>query len=148
MRMFKLLSAALLILGMSTAVQAQQPGQPDQVAQLTALLDLSDDQQQQLRTLMSEGEAKLGELEQQASAIQQQLREQIGPDYDEGTIRTEAAKLGELTGEMTAESMLMQARIDSVFTAEQREKLEETVRQQQQQMMQMQQQMQQQQQGR
>jgi len=71
-----------------------------------------------------------------------------GPDFDETAIRAKAGELGNLEGQMTAASIILQSKIDAVFTVEQREQLEEMQRQQQQmqqqmQQMQMQQQMQQ-----
>ena len=50
-----------------------------------------------------------------------------------------------LTGEITAETVLLQSRIESVFTDEQRQRLDEAIAQQQQQMQDLQNQMQQQQ---
>ena len=117
--------------------------QQDQVSQLAQMVGLSDEQQSEIRGIIQETQAELQELQAEAREIQQQLQAEIGPDYNEETIRENAERLGDLNGEMTALSTLMQARIDSVFTEEQRETLEERMRQMQQQQQQLQQQMQQ-----
>jgi periplasmic protein CpxP/Spy len=144
----KLLATALVAMGLAAPAMAQQmpaqPGQGDQVDQLDQLLDLDDAQKQEIRGLLEDVENRLGPKEQQAQTLQMQLNEHVGPDYDEAAIRQDAARLGELTGEMMAESTLMQARVEAVFTEEQRQQLEEQIAQQQQQMQQMQEQMQQQ----
>lgn len=145
MTLIRNFALALIALTFAGAAMAQQQ-QPDQVSQIAELVGLSEDQEAEIREIMQETRAELQELQAEASEVQQQLQEQIGPDYDEGQIRDDAARLGELNGEMTALSTLMQARIDSVFTEEQRNTLEERMRQMQQQQQQMQQQMQQQQQ--
>lgn len=136
-------AVALIALTFAGFAAAQQQ---DQVSQLAEMVGLSDDQQSEIREIMEETQAELQELQAEAQQVQQRLQDQIGPDYDEETIRTDAERLGELNGEMTALSTLMQARIDSVFTEEQRETLEQRMQQMQQQQQQMQQQMQQQQQ--
>ena len=142
MTLIRNFALALIAMTFAGAAMAQQQ-QPDQVSQIAELVGLSEDQEAEIREIMQETRAELQELQAEASEVQQQLQEQIGPDYDEGQIRDDAARLGELNGEMTALSTLMQARIDSVFTEEQRNTLEERMRQMQQQQQQMQQQMQQ-----
>ena len=152
MPFFKLITAFFIsILVVTAHAQSEtggMPQQPDQVQQLTELLDLDSDQQSEMRAVMNEGEAKINGMEEEFVALQQRLREQVGPNFDEASIRADAAELGKLTGDMTAESLIMQAKIDSIFTEDQRNKLEEVIQQQQaqqQQMQQLQRQMQQQQ---
>jgi len=146
MKTVKLLAAALLALTMAFSVSAQQMGQAqgDQVDQLAKMIDLSDEQQEKIRGILDEMQGDIQETQQEIQQLQQKLDGQIGPDYDEDAIRKDAEKLGDLTGEMTAESILLQARVEEVFTDEQREELENKMRQRQQQMQRMQQQMQQQ----
>ncbi|UWN51939.1 hypothetical protein ASALC70_04174 [Alcanivorax sp. ALC70] len=96
---------------------------------------------------MQDSEGKINNMRMEAQELQQSLSEQIGPDYDEGDIRDQAEELGEVTGDIAAETVLLQARIQDTLTEEQRATLEERARQQREQMRQMQQQMQQQQQG-
>ena len=140
----------LLALGLSATATAQQaaPGQQqgDQVDQLDRMVDLSDDQKQELRELIKDSEGKITEMRTEAQQLQQALSDQIGPDYDEGEIRDNAEELGELTGDVTAESVLLQARIQDTLTEEQRATLEKRAQQQREQMRQMQEQMRQQQQ--
>lgn len=140
MTLIRNLAVALIALTFAGFAAAQQQ---DQVSQLAQMVGLSDEQQSEIRGIMEETQGELQELQAEAREIQQQLQDQIGPDYDEDAIREDAARLGELNGEMTALSTLMQARIDSVFTEEQRNTLEERMRQMQQQQQQMQRQMQQ-----
>ena len=74
--------------------------------------------------------------------MQEDLQEQIKPDYDESAIRDNAAELGDVTGEIAALSALMQAKVDAVFTQEQRDELDRRMKQMQQQMQQQRQMMQ------
>ena len=153
MKLAKLFGTALVALSLSAPAVAQQAagGQPDQVAQLAKMVGLSDDQQTEIRGIIDEMQGTIGELRQEARALQQQMQAEIKPDYDEDSIRENAEELGDLTGEIAALSTLMQAKVDNVFTQEQRDTLEQRMKQmqQQRQMMQQQQmqQMQQQQQG-
>lgn len=147
MKTIKLLAAALVALAMAFSVNAQQMGQQsggDQVDQLAEMIDLSDDQQEEIRGILDEMQGDIQDTQKEIQELQKKLDGQIGPDYDEGAIREDAEKLGNLTGEMTAESILLQARVEEVFTDEQREELEKQMKQRQQQMQKMQQQMQQQ----
>ena len=101
----------LLALGLSATATAQQaaPGQQqgDQVDQLDRMVDLNDDQKQELREMIKDSEGKITEMRKEAQQLQQALSDQIGPDYDEGEIRDNAEELGELTGDVTAESVLL-----------------------------------------
>ncbi|MBD3652168.1 MAG: hypothetical protein HUJ15_12640 [Alcanivorax sp.] len=141
----------LLVLGLSATATAQQaaPGQQqgDQVDQLDRMVDLNDDQKQELREMIKDSEGKITEMRKEAQQLQQALSDQIGPDYDEGEIRDNAEELGELTGDVTAESVLLQARIQDTLTEEQRATLEKRAQQQREQMRKMQEQMRQQQGG-
>jgi len=141
----------LLALGLSATATAQQaaPGQQqgDQVDQLDRMVDLNEDQKQELREMIKDSEGKITEMRKEAQQLQQALSDQIGPDYDEGEIRDNAEELGELTGDVTAESVLLQARIQDTLTEEQRATLEKRAQQQREQMRKMQEQMRQQQGG-
>ena len=146
------LTAILLTAGLSLSASGQMPGAqepPDQVAQLVQMLDLSEDQETEIRTLLDQISPEIDELQVKAQGIQERLREQAGADFDEEAIRKIAGELGEVTGELTALSVILQSKVEAVFTAEQREHLEEIERrqremQQQQMQRQIQQQMQQQ----
>ena len=146
MKTVKLLAAALLAMTMAFSASAQQMGraQGDQVDQLAKMIDLTDEQQEKIRSILDEMQGDIQETQKEIQQLQQRLDGQIGPDYDEEKIRADAEKLDELTGEMTAESILLQARVEEVFTEEQREELEKQMRQRQQRMRRMQQQMRQQ----
>lgn len=152
MHVAKLFVPAVAALAFSVPAMAQQmgggtPSVDDQVNQLDEMLDLDEGQKAKLSSLMTQIQDEIGAKEQEAQALQQQLGEQVQPDYDEAAIRANAERLGDLTAEMTADSVIMQSQIEDVFTQEQRDQLEEAMAQQQEQMRQMQEQMQQQQQG-
>lgn len=128
------LSLAALTLGIAFPVSAQVPGaqqQPDQVDQLTQMLGLSEEQQTEIRSIFDEINPKLQELQLEARDLQQELQELGGPGFDEEKVRKTAAKLGELTGEMNALSIILQSRVEENFTEEQRQQLEDLQQQQQ-----------------
>ncbi|SFR74184.1 hypothetical protein SAMN05216203_2671 [Marinobacter daqiaonensis] len=136
MNFIRTFAFALVAISFAGFASAQQQ---DQVSQIAQMVGLSDEQQSEIRGIVQETQAELQELQAEATEVQQRLQEEIGPDYSERVIREESERLGELTGEMTALSTLMQARIDSIFTDEQRETLEQRMREMQQQQQQMQQ---------
>ena len=123
----------------------QKAQQPDQVDQLAQMVGLSDDQQTEIRGILEEMQAEIQALNTEAQQLQQEIQGQIKPDFDEAAIREKAAELGEITGEIAALSTIMQAKVDSVFTEEQREQLNQRMQQMQQQMQQRRQMQQQQQ---
>lgn len=119
--------------------------QPDQISQLAEMVGLSDEQEKEIRAIIAEMEPAIEKLQTEARAVQTELVALAGPEFDETAIRAKAAELGALEGEITASSIILQSKIDAVFTEEQREQLEEMQRQQQQMQQQMQQQQMQQQ---
>ncbi|MFV8571743.1 Spy/CpxP family protein refolding chaperone [Marinobacter sp. SBS5] len=135
MKLKKIIGSALIALSLSMPAFAQQ-GQTDQVAQLAQMVGLSDDQQAKIRGIISEMEGELGELRQDAQGLQRDLQGQIKADYDEGAIRSHAEKLGDVTGKIAAVSALMQAKVDAVFTKEQRDELDRKMQEMQQKMQQ------------
>lgn len=146
MKVTKLLGTALVALSLSAPAMAQQAagGQPDQVAQLAQMVGLSEDQQKEIRGILSEMQGEIGTLRQEARGLQEQMQNEIKADYDEDAIRDHAESLGDVTGEIAALSTIMQAKVDGVFTQEQRDELEKKMQQMRQQMQQQQQMMQQQ----
>ena len=125
---------------------AQQ--RPDQISQLAQMVGLTEAQVTQIRRIVDEITPQIESLQTQAQVVQGELSELAGPDFEEAAIRSKASELGDLQGEMTALSIILQSKVDSVFTEEQRQKLEsiqqQQMQQQQMQQMQMQQQIQQQ----
>lgn len=137
MKLVKLFGIAMIAIGMSAPAMAQQAGgQPDQVEQLAEMVGLSEDQQKDIRGILDEMQAEIQALNGEAQQLQQQIQGEIKPDYDESAIRKNAKELGEITGEIAALSTLMQAKVDSVFTEEQREELNKRMQEMQQQMQQ------------
>lgn len=149
MHVAKLFVPAVAALAFSVPAMAQQmggtPSVDDQVNQLDEMVDLDEGQKEEMSSLLTQMQDEISGKEQEAQQLQQQLGEQVQPDYDEASIRADAERLGDLTAEMTAESIIIQSQIEGVFTQEQREQLDEAIAQQQEQMQQqMQEQMQQQ----
>lgn len=150
MHVAKLFVPAVAVLAFSVPALAQQmgsgtPSVDDQVNQLDAMVDLDEGQKVELSNLLTQMQDEISGKEQEAQQLQQQLGEQVQADYDEAAIRVNAERLGDLTAEMTADSVIIQSQIEGVFTQEQRAQLDEAMAQQQQQMQQqMQEQMQQQ----
>ena len=138
----KFIGSALIALSLSATAFAQQPGQPDQVAQLAEMVGLSDDQQSEIRDIIDDMQGEIGELRQSAQNLQQKLQGEIKPDYNESAIRENAEELGDVTGEIAALSALMQAKVDAVFTEEQRAELDRQMQEMQRQMQQQRQMMQ------
>jgi len=140
----QIISILALILGAAGQSFGQAPAapaqQPDQISQLAELVGLSEEQQKEIRAIVAEIEPQIEQLQTEAQAVQSELMELSGPDFDEAAIRSKAAELGTLEGKMTANSIILQSKVDAVFTDEQREQLEEMQRQQQQMRQQMQQQ--------
>lgn len=67
---------------------------------------------------MTQMQDDVGANQQEAQQLQQQLSEHVQPDYDEAAIRANAERLGDLTAETTAESIITQSQIEGVFTQE------------------------------
>lgn len=149
MKLFSKMAVMLIAMTMSLSLMAQQMGgggeQPDQVDQLAEMVDLTDEQQKEIRALLEDMEGDIESHQAEIQELQQKLEGHIKPDYSESDIREDSERLGELTGEMTALTVLLQAKVEGIFTEEQRKKLEEQMKQRQQQMQQMQQMQQQQQ---
>ncbi|SOB76514.1 hypothetical protein SAMN04488490_2212 [Marinobacter sp. LV10R510-11A] len=138
MTLAKLFGTALVALSLSAPALAQQAagGQPDQVAQLAQMVGLSKDQQKEVRGILDEMQGEIEPLREEAKTLQQKMQGEIKADYDEDAIRDHAEDLGEVTGEIAALSTLMQAKVDSVFTQEQRDELDKKMQQMRQQMQQ------------
>ncbi|TVP75834.1 MAG: hypothetical protein EA353_13130 [Puniceicoccaceae bacterium] len=136
--------ACALIAPMSAQMApAQQPGggQPDQISQLAEMIGLSSEQEAEIRDLVDTTTPKVEELQIKAQSLQTELQANAGHDYNEAEIKRIGKELGEVSGELSIQSILMQSKVEAIFTAEQRDELERL----QQEQMQMQQQMQQQQ---
>lgn len=120
----RLLLLALLI-GLTLAQPAlAQQAQGDQVDELAQLLGLSEQQQAEIRAVIDDYGPQIEALQERAQRVQMELADKVGHDYDEAAIRAGAARLGEITGEMTALSLLLQSKVQAAFTAEQRAELE------------------------
>ncbi|NYS60587.1 Spy/CpxP family protein refolding chaperone [Vreelandella salicampi] len=151
MHVAKLFVPAVAALAFSVPTMAQQmgggaPSVDDQVNQLDEMVDLDEGQKEEMSNLLTQMQDENSAKEEEARELQQQLGEQVQPDYDEAAIRANAERLGDLTAEIIADSVIMQSKIEGVFTQEQRDQLDEAMAQRQEKMQQMQEQMQQQQQ--
>ncbi|PCM43779.1 Spy/CpxP family protein refolding chaperone [Marinobacter sp. ANT_B65] len=138
MKLAKLFGIALVVLSLAAPALAQQAagGQPDQIAQLAEMVGLSEDQQKEIRSILDSMQGEIGTLREEARALQEQMQKEIKAEYDEDAIRGYGDDLGDVTGEIATLSALMQARVDSVFTQEQRDELEKRMQKMRQQMQQ------------
>lgn len=136
MKLVKTLGALLIAMSLAGPVWAQQQGQPDQVDRLAEMVGLSDEQQTEIRAIIEELQSEIQSLRVEAQQLQQKMQAHVKADYDEDAIRADAADLGDLTGEITALSTLLQAKVDAVFTQEQRDELDRKMREMQQRMQQ------------
>ncbi len=134
------MSLTLFASGQMPAGQPAPQQPPDQVDQLAQMIGLTEEQTAEIRAAIDEISPKIEALQTEAQEVQQELEEISGADFDEAKIRETATKLGELTGKITAESVILQSMVDGIFTDEQRQRLEDLERQQQQMQRQMQQQ--------
>lgn len=150
----RFLARVAFVIGLAVALpalaqqmpQAQSPAD-DQVAQLAEALGLSEQQQTDIRAVIEEYGPQIESLQERAQSVQMELSDKVGHDYDEAAIRSGATRLGELTGEMTALSLLLQSKVQALFTPEQRQQLEMQAQRQRQMQEQMMRQQYQQQQG-
>lgn len=121
----------LLALALPAFGQFGNPGeQPDEVDQMARFLGLDEEQQTGIRAVIEEISPQIQELEVQAEELYRELHEQSGHDFDEAEVRKTAARIGELTGEITALSVILQSRVEGIFTEDQRQRLEAMRRQQ------------------
>ncbi len=144
LKLTRILAGLVLIAGFTTAAVAQSPAaqQGDQVDQLAKMLSLSDEQQQEIRSIFGEFRPQIQSLQQELQQAQSELQSVAGADADESTIREKASEIGDMSGEMTALSAIMNSRVQSVFTDEQRQQLQQIQAQRQKRMQQRMQQMQ------
>lgn len=92
----------------------------DQVARLDSIVRLSDAQEKEIEALLVESERATMKISREIQAMKIELGQEIGPDFNEKAIRKLSAKLGKLSGDLTAETGLLQAKIQTVLTEDQR----------------------------
>jgi len=113
--------AALMLVSLPLAAGAVPGAQLDeQVNQLDQIVNLDKAQKQEIQKILEEASVKTEELQTEMQQLKQALGAEIVPNYNERAIRKNAKKLGEVSGEMTAESALLQARIQDALTEKQR----------------------------
>jgi chromosome segregation ATPase len=133
MKLVKALGTALIAVSLSAPALAQQVNsQPDRIDQLAQMVGLNDEQQEQIRGVFDELQGQIVDLREQAQTLQQQLQAEVKADFSEDAIREHAEELGDVTGEMAALSTLMQAKVEGIFTDEQRAELKLQMQQMQQ----------------
>jgi len=143
----KIVALATIAMGFSIAAFGQvtsEDQRPDEIDQLAQMVGLTEEQQTEIRSVVAEISPKIESLQAEAQQLQEKLYEMAGPNFVESEIRKEAAKLGQLSGEIVALSIILQSKVDQIFTDEQRDQLEALQEQQMQQQMMQQQMMQQQ----
>ena len=113
--------AALMLVSLPLAAGAVPGAQLDeQVNQLDQIVNLDKAQKQEIQKILEEASVKTEELQTEMQQLKQALGAEIVPNYNERAIRKNAKQLGEVSGEMTAESALLQARIQDALTEKQR----------------------------
>ncbi|WP_372781343.1 hypothetical protein [Litorivivens sp.] len=121
-RLVLFVSAALCSL--SLVAQGMPQAQPhQQVKQLDAVVKLDGQQERDIERMLTDSREKTDKLYGRMQALKMALGGEIGPEFDEDAIREKAKALGELSGELTAETALLQARIQGALTDQQRRKL-------------------------
>mgnify|MGYP000716470044 CR=1 FL=1 len=115
------LFATVVLLSLSlTALGVPGPQPSAQVDQLDQIVKLDKGQKQEIQKILEEANAKTGKLQIEMEQLKQALGAEIVPNFNEKSIRKNAEKLGKVSGELTAESALLQARIQDALTEEQR----------------------------
>lgn len=125
MKVLKWISLAVVLsipaLGQSAPTDtAKASAAADQVARLDRIVRLSDAQEKEIESLLVASERATVKLSREIQAMKIELGQEIGPDFSEKAIRQQSAKLGKLSGELTAETALLQAKIQNVLTEDQR----------------------------
>lgn len=152
MDLMKYLAVPLFAALLATPALAQEmppqtaPSPQEQVAQLDEMVGLDQSQQDEIAGYLTELQQGVGQRHGEVQALEQQLLEHAGPDFDENAIRQTATQLGDLTAQIAADSVILQSRIEAALTQEQRDALDAAARQQEQEMRELQEQMMQQQQ--
>ncbi len=118
MKTWKVVCAALVLTLPIAGQTAPIAGDP--VARLDSIVNLNKGQQEEIETLLAESEGKTKQLSRKIQALKIRLGQEIAPDFNEQSIRQQSKQLGELSGELTAETALLQARIQAVLTEDQR----------------------------
>lgn len=135
MKIIKYLIMIVLAVGLSSTAFAQPPAAGrsggDQVDRLDKLVNLSDNQKTEIRQMIQSSQATIMKLRVKARTIQQELIGEIKPKFDEKKIRENSAKLGTINGKITAETALLQARIQKALSPEQRATLEKKAKERQ-----------------
>lgn len=123
--MNRLFIATITVLcSFSLSAQGMPQTQPrDQVKQLDEAVQLDKAQERDIEKLLTDSREKTDRIYARLQALKMELGREIGPDFDEKAIRDKSKALGELSGELTAETALLQARIQDALTDEQRQTL-------------------------
>ena len=86
-------------------------------------LELSDDQREQVRTVMAESREEARDHLREMRAAREALAEAVSsPDVDEDSIRTLAADVGRLTGDAAVRRAQVYAAVWRILTPEQQER--------------------------
>ena len=141
--------ASLLILGLSTAMASAEPNGPPGrhpmregggpvmrhvpggpeglIGVIMNALDLTDDQRQQIQTVLEDTRDETQAARQAVEKARQGLEEAVNNDANEAVIRTCAAAVGTALGDEAILRVTTMTRVRAVLTAEQLAKLQEIV---------------------
>ena len=118
------IAAVTILWSLSLSAQSMPQAQPrEQVKQLDEAVQLDKEQERNIEKLLTDSRQKTDDIYGRLQALKMELGREIGPDFDEKAIRKKSKALGELSGELTAETALLQARIQDALTDEQRQTL-------------------------
>jgi Spy/CpxP family protein refolding chaperone len=99
---------------------------PEMIDHMAGVLNLTDAQKSQLKTLLEAGQAAAEPIRQKMEDLHKQLESAtVNGQFDEAQVRALATQLGQLTTETIVEHERIKAKCYSILTAEQRAKADE-----------------------
>jgi len=102
---------------------------PEMVDHIAGVLNLTEAQKAQTKTLMEAGRAAIAPLQQKIGEVHKQLElATANGQFDEAQVRALATQQGQLTAETIVEHERMKSKIYSLLTPEQRTKADELLK--------------------
>ena len=136
-----IIGATILALGQGDAVmghlrhfqhRSDRPAHsfgPEMVDHIAGVLNLTEAQKAQTKTLMEAGHAAIAPLQQKIGEVHKQLElATANGQFDEAQVRALATQQGQLTAETIVEHERMKSKIYSLLTPEQRTKADELLK--------------------
>lgn len=130
-----LLIAVVMVLALTGLAQAQKrghrsggegPNQEEMIHRMISHLDLTDEQQEQMKQIHLEHREETETLREQMETAQERLNDLVDAEqFDEAAIREAAGEFSEVQTELFVSRAEMQQEIREILTPEQFEKLSE-----------------------